>query len=331
MLARTTLTRSLRACAVVIAVGAALAAPAAALADPVTPQTTPDSEIAAVNPSLLEFWNETFQAWGKTYQPAGAVYYYDYVDRDGNTVTASCGGNQIEPGVYGEYCPADNNVYIDYNQNLDQMNQIGSYEAGALFAHEIGHNVQQQMGIPFEQPYDELQADCFSGMYTRWAVDRGDLTTDDAQQGVDWAYSAGGGGDTGKDMSHGTQYDRGFAWMQGYLQASTSGNEFDSTACNNVGPLSADQQMSGDPNYLFPVAADTQTSSSSTTDTSGTTDTSSTTDGTVTTDSAGTINQLLAMNTPTSIDLAKMLSDSAAHNASVWLAPACDSSYNGCL
>ncbi len=322
---RTTLIRTARAAAVTVAATAALAIPATAMADPITPQTTPDAEINAVNPSLLQFWQSAFQSYGLTYRPAAGVVYYDYNDSNGNLVWASCGGEQIPEGVGGEYCPSDNTVYIDYSQDLQAMND-GSYTVGALYSHEIGHAVQDQLKINLPNPYNELQADCLSGMYTRWAVDNGYLTTDDAQQGVDWAYSVGGGGNTGRDMSHGTQYDRGLAWTTGYTEFETTNNHFDATACNSVAPR--EEQLDGDPDYLFPIA---QTGSVSSTDTTTTTTTTTTDDGSYTGDSGDVINQLLDMNTDTSIQLAKMLSDSASHNASIWLAPECDSSYNGCL
>jgi predicted metalloprotease len=323
------ISRSFKLAAAVAAIGGSLALTPSAFADQITPQTTPDAEIAAVNPSLLDFWQQAFHSWGLTYRPAAQVVYYDYQDQQGNTVWASCGGQQLNQGIYGQYCSSDNTVYIDYGQNTGEMGKLGSYEAGALYAHEIGHNVQTQLNLTYQQPYSELQADCLSGMYTRWAVNNGELTADDAQQGVDWAYTAGGGGDTGKDLSHGTQYDRGVAWYQGYAQVDTSGNPFDASVCNQVTHQPDDQQQTGDPNQLFPIPGAGQSNTTTTDESTGVDQTSST--DTSTSDSSSVIDQLLQMNTSTSVGLAQSLIESQAHDAAVWVAPACDSSYNGCL
>jgi predicted metalloprotease len=262
-------TSTFRRTAAALAASAALALPATAHASQdsmqVSPGATPDAEISAVNPSLLAFYTEAFRSWGLTYQPAAGAVYYDYVDVNGQTVTATCNGAQVETGIWGQYCPADQIVYLDYTQIQNEMNTRGSFSAGALFAHEIGHHVQGQVQLPYEQPYSELQADCLSGMYTRWALDSGYITPNDAQAGVDWAFDAGGGGDTGRESaSHGTQHDRGVNWMAGFNEVDQSGDYFDaSAACNGVAPVDGDTPVLGDPNQMFPIpGADLQSSTS---------------------------------------------------------------------
>ena len=112
---------------------AAPAAPATAQASQAPTQVpTPDAEVNSINPSLLEFYNEAFRSWGLTYQPAAGVVYYDYTDTSGQTVTATCNGTQIQTGIWGQYCNADQVVYLDYTQAQNELNARGSYIAGAL-------------------------------------------------------------------------------------------------------------------------------------------------------------------------------------------------------
>src|SRR5690606_20336472 len=99
----------------------------------------------------------------------------------GATPTA-CGTGQSAMGPF--YCPADQKVYIDlsfYETLRRQLGAPGDFAQAYVIAHEVGHHVQNLMGITeqmeqarrraSEREYNalsvrlELQADCFAGIW----------------------------------------------------------------------------------------------------------------------------------------------------------------------
>jgi hypothetical protein len=99
----------------------------------------------------------------------------------GSTPTA-CGAGQAAMGPF--YCPADQKVYIDlsfYDTLKRQLGAPGDFAQAYVIAHEVGHHVQNLMGITgkmdqmrgrvSQREYNqmsvrvELQADCFAGIW----------------------------------------------------------------------------------------------------------------------------------------------------------------------
>lgn len=98
------------------------------------------------------------------------------------------------------YCPRDRQVYIDlsfYRDLKEKLNAPGDFAQAYVIAHEVGHHVQNLLGIS-DQVYNartkmnevegnklsvmqELQADCFSGIWahhahkTRQILEQGDV------------------------------------------------------------------------------------------------------------------------------------------------------------
>lgn len=139
-----------------------------------------------------EVWAEIFrQQLGQAYQPATLVLF--------KGVTSSpCGNASGATGPF--YCPGDQKVYLDtdFFTTLDRQLGAGGDFAGAyVVAHEIGHHVQDELGIlgkanQIRQQVGqaqgneisvriELQADCLSGIWARstqakfGTIDRGDF------------------------------------------------------------------------------------------------------------------------------------------------------------
>ena len=139
-----------------------------------------------------EVWADVFrQQLGQSYTPAVLVLY--------KGVTQSpCGGASGATGPF--YCPGDNKVYLDTDFFVTLERQLGAkgdFAAAYVVAHEIGHHVQDELGIlgranQVRQQVGEaesnqisvrieLQADCLSGIWARHAqakfgsVERGDL------------------------------------------------------------------------------------------------------------------------------------------------------------
>lgn len=138
-----------------------------------------------------DVWKEVFTQGGGTYREPKLVLFR------GSTPTA-CGQGQSAMGPF--YCPADQKVYIDlgfYETLKTQLGAPGDFAQAYVIAHEIGHHVQNLLGISnkVEQMRSrasaaesnalsvrlELQADCFAGVWANHAnqarqlLEQGDL------------------------------------------------------------------------------------------------------------------------------------------------------------
>lgn len=121
-------------------------------------------------------WGEIFRRAGKEYQPPRLVLF------SGRTPTA-CGTGSTAMGPF--YCPGDRKVYIDlefYRELERRYRAPGQFAQAYVIAHEVGHHVQNLMGISAKvhqaeqhahnqaeaNGYSvrlELQADCFAGVW----------------------------------------------------------------------------------------------------------------------------------------------------------------------
>jgi hypothetical protein len=128
-------------------------------------------------------WAEVLPAQtGVKYVPAPLVIY------DGAT-RSGCGGAQSAMGPF--YCPIDKKVYLDTSFFRDMKNKYGGggeFAYSYVVAHEIGHHVQDVLGIldkvdNMKQQVSqtqanalsvrvELQADCLAGVWANHANDK---------------------------------------------------------------------------------------------------------------------------------------------------------------
>jgi len=141
--------------------------------------------------STEDVWGNIFKQENKTYQDPRLVLF------TGATPTA-CGTGQSAMGPF--YCPSDKTVYIDLSFYQDMKNKLGAdgdFAQAYVVAHEVGHHVQNLLGIadrvrslqqqsrsPAEVNHLsvqlELQADCFAGVWgyhmnLEQALEKGDL------------------------------------------------------------------------------------------------------------------------------------------------------------
>ena len=144
--------------------------------------------VAAVLGSTEAQWEEIFAKAGKTYRPPALVMF------SGGTRSA-CGVAQSAMGPF--YCPIDQKVYLDTAFFRDLERRFRACDVGSktcqfsqayVIAHEIGHHVQNQLGVLPEvqqaqqgmgkveandlQVRVELQADCFAGVWAHHAQKR---------------------------------------------------------------------------------------------------------------------------------------------------------------
>ncbi len=136
--------------------------------------------VAKILASTEDTWGDIFQHSGKQYTAPKLVLF------SGSTPT-SCGTGQAAMGPF--YCPNDQKVYIDlafYQEMKDRFHAPGDFAQAYVIAHEIGHHVQNLLGISEkvqkarEQAKNdaesnaysvrlELQADCYAGVWANHA------------------------------------------------------------------------------------------------------------------------------------------------------------------
>ncbi|MFT8245266.1 neutral zinc metallopeptidase [Roseomonas sp. BN140053] len=153
---------------------------------------------------------ETEQVWREQFSRAGRTYHEPTLVLFSGATRSGCGAAQAQTGPF--YCPNDQRVYID----LDFMAQLqrrlgaqGDFAAAYIIAHEVGHHVQNELGIlqranQIQQRYGdgveanqvqvriELQADCFAGVWANQA-DRARriLEEGDLEEGLNAAAAVG--------------------------------------------------------------------------------------------------------------------------------------------
>ena len=192
-----------------------------------------DNEVGFVSFVLDDaqgFWNQEFAAAEKSYERAKLVLFRGQVN-------SGCGLASAATGPF--YCPLDQKVYIDLGF-FDELNRRfkapGDFAQAYVLAHEIGHHIQQQLGIEGSvrqqsqgNPGDanelsvrlELQADCLAGVWARSTYDRGILESGDLQEGLNAAAAVGDdriqqqaqGRIDPESFTHGTSEQRAH-WLQ---------------------------------------------------------------------------------------------------------------------
>lgn len=192
--------------------------------------------VAKVLASTEDTWSDVFKANGRQYEAPRLVLF------TGATPTA-CGTGQTAMGPF--YCPGDHKVYIDlafYRELKDRFHAPGEFAQAYVIAHEVGHHVQNQLGISAKvdqmrgrvskAEYNalsvrlELQADCFAGVWAHHAqsarqiLEQGDVEeamNAAAKIGDDALQRASGGAVVPESFTHGTSAQRQ-RWFNNGLQ-----------------------------------------------------------------------------------------------------------------
>lgn len=183
-----------------------------------------------------EVWAEIFRKEvGQPYNPAKLVLFK-------GATQSPCGGANGASGPF--YCPADRKAYLDmdfFTTLENRMGAGGDFAAAYVVAHEIAHHVQNELGIlgkantirrQVSQGESnqisvriELQADCFSGIWARYAEARfGSIEPGDLQEAVNAAKQIGddtlqrnaGRRPNPHTFTHGTSEQRQRWFAQGY-------------------------------------------------------------------------------------------------------------------
>lgn len=158
--------------------------------------------VARVLGSTEDIWTEEFRKLGKTYEKPTLTLF------SGMTQTA-CGQGQAAMGPF--YCPADQRVYIDldfFHELETRFGGGGEFAEAYVISHEVGHHVQNLLGISGKVDAArqraseaqgnalsvklELQADCLAGVWGHQAdVLKHQLQPGEAEQALRAAAAIG--------------------------------------------------------------------------------------------------------------------------------------------
>ena len=146
-------------------------------------------------------WNTLFKQLGREYREPKVVIFE-------RATRSACGTGQSAMGPF--YCPLDQTVYIDlafYRALQERFKAPGDFAQAYVIAHEVGHHVQNQLGImektqALRQRLNEaqsnalsvrveLQADCFAGVWAHHAGNRNLLEAGDVEEAMRAAAAIG--------------------------------------------------------------------------------------------------------------------------------------------
>jgi len=176
-------------------------------------QATAPTPAASANDPQVDFvraiLGETEDVWGAYFRNMGNTYVRPRLVLFSGQVASACGFASSASGPF--YCPGDQKVYIDlsfYRQLATEFGAPGDFARAYVIAHEVGHHVQNLLGITDKADQAEqaagrvganrvsvrleLQADCFAGVWAAQANNaRKILEPGDLEQGLKAASSVG--------------------------------------------------------------------------------------------------------------------------------------------
>jgi predicted metalloprotease len=157
--------------------------------------------VARVLGDTEDTWRSLFQRLGGEYQPPRLVLFRGAVE-------SACGYANAAVGPF--YCPGDHRVYLDrsfFEELSGRFGAPGEFARAYVIAHEIGHHVQNLMGISEKVQAQrgrvsetrgnqlsvamELQADCLAGVWGHYARQRSLLDPGDVEAGLQAAAAIG--------------------------------------------------------------------------------------------------------------------------------------------
>ena len=148
-----------------------------------------------------DVWHDVFRQNGREYREPTLVLFTDQVQ-------SACGMAGAAVGPF--YCPGDEKVYIDlsfYEELRRRFNAPGDFAQAYVIAHEVGHHVQNLLGISDRVDAArgrvseaeasrlsvrlELQADFFAGVFARYVQNQGVLEAGDIEEALRAASAIG--------------------------------------------------------------------------------------------------------------------------------------------
>src|SRR6201996_6531648 len=167
---------------------------------PASPEEDRSAQLASfVLGDAQDTWTRILAQENIRYPRAKLVLFTDYT-------RSGCGAAQSATGPF--YCPADQKVYLDLGfwNELKRFGASGEFAQAYVIAHEIGHHVQNVLGIErkvrgMQQQNPgarnqlsvamELQADCFAGVWAHSTSERQITDQADIKAGLAAAAAVG--------------------------------------------------------------------------------------------------------------------------------------------
>ncbi len=176
---------------------------------PAAPVPHPGSPVRDENKEFVaRILGDTEDTWGEIFRQGGRQYRAPTLVLFRNAVNSACGQASSAAGPF--YCAGDDHVYLDLSffQDLRQRFGVpGDFARAYVIAHEIGHHVQNQLGISDKVAQQrsrssevarnalsvrvELQADCLAGVWGYHAKQRHLLDPGDVEAGLGAAAAIG--------------------------------------------------------------------------------------------------------------------------------------------
>lgn len=170
------------------------------------PQGSANDETARFVSVILA---DTEDTWGGIFRDGGGTYPEPTLVLFSGSVSSACGYASAATGPF--YCGADSKLYIDlsfYHELASQLNAPGDFAQAYVLAHEVGHHIQNVLGILPEfhkvrrtmsraegnalSVRVELQADCFAGIWAHYAArQRGFVEDGDIEEALNAASRIG--------------------------------------------------------------------------------------------------------------------------------------------
>jgi predicted metalloprotease len=147
--------------------------------------------VSVVLADTEDVWKQVFSSGGRTYEEPKLVLFT-------NRIESACGMASTASGPF--YCPEDQKVYLDlafFEEMKNRFHAPGEFAEAYVIAHEVGHHVQNSLGILGEATNQrarsdqrrsneisvrlELQADCLAGVWAYHAdrmkhiIEQGDV------------------------------------------------------------------------------------------------------------------------------------------------------------
>jgi predicted metalloprotease len=202
--------------------------------------------VGSVLGSTEDAWSDLLRREGKQYREPTLVLFTD-------AVQSACGRAGASSGPF--YCPGDEKLYLDtafFRELNDEFGAPGDFAQAYVIAHEVGHHVQNLLGTMDQVSRAqqrggeaqgnqlsvnlELQADCYAGIWAKYAESKGLVETGDVDEALKAAASVGDdniqrksqGYVVPESFTHGSAQDRATWFNRGFQSG-------DLRQCNTFG------------------------------------------------------------------------------------------------